>query len=321
MHVCGRYLARPAQAELVDRVFGDRSDRAGGADTIGAHRHGDQLAVDVEHLQAERFGVLLPELEDVTHLDAARGLQDPAVTPGAGVAVTHFGDLDQTVGSKVAPGHQTGHMLAGLVGTGHPTAALNHSRVEQIAHLGGLGLPERNGADIALGQGRTLGEVGIGEGLEDRPLPQISLQALGVDLAIAGQTDRQGLMAAVGIAHREDHILQGVCRSPLAAALGEALVEQVDERLDRRGVGGVLHTRGGQIGVRNRGLERHRDRLDIGCIVTDRAAHIGVFTDIGLGQELLRLRAAHRPAHRLHDHVVEAEPVEDLDIGPAVGLV
>ena len=65
----------------------------------------------------------------------------------------------------------------------------------------------------------------------------------------------------------------------------------------------------------------HADRLDVGRVVARRAAHVGVLADVGAGQELLRLRAAHRPRGRLDDHVVEAETIEDPDVGVAVGLV
>jgi hypothetical protein len=51
------------------------------------------------------------------------------------------------------------------------------------------------------------------------------------------------------------------------------------------------------------------------------AADVGVLAVLGGREELLGLAAAHRSGHRLDDDVVEAEPVEDLDVGVAVLLV
>jgi hypothetical protein len=51
------------------------------------------------------------------------------------------------------------------------------------------------------------------------------------------------------------------------------------------------------------------------------AADVGVLAVLRGREELLALAAAHRAGHRLDDDVVEAEPVEDLDVGVAVGVV
>ncbi len=71
----------------------------------------DQLAVLVEHLQAQRVGVLAAELEDVAHLDPAGRLQRAVVTHGALVAVTHLGGLDGAVGLEVTAGDEVEHVL------------------------------------------------------------------------------------------------------------------------------------------------------------------------------------------------------------------
>ena len=102
---------------------------------------------------------------------------------------------------------------------------------------------------------------------------------------------------------------------------GNASLEVGDEGVDRRGVGGVLDVGGGHAG-RVDGI-RHRDAhgLDVRGVPAVRAAHVGVLAVLGGREELLGLRAAHRPGHRLDDDVVEAEPVEDADVGVAVQLV
>jgi hypothetical protein len=42
------------------------------------------------------------------------------------------------------------------------------------------------------------------------------------------------------------------------------------------------------------GRRAHGDGLDVRGVVAVRAADVGVLTDLGLGEELLGLRAAHR---------------------------
>ena len=82
VHVGRGERAGPDQAELVVVALGDARDGARDTDAVGAHDHGAQLAVLVEHLEVERLGVLGAELEDVAHLDAAGRLQRRARTTG-----------------------------------------------------------------------------------------------------------------------------------------------------------------------------------------------------------------------------------------------
>ena len=91
--------------------------------------------------------------------------------------------------------------------------------------------------------------------------------------------------------------------------------------LDGRGVGRLLGVRGRGVVVRHGVGRPDGDGLDVGGVVAARAADVGVLADVGLGEELLGLRAAHRPARRLDDGVVEAEPVEGLDVRRTVGGV
>ena len=85
---CGRRPGATSRGqmmpELVVGVLGDRGDGAGDADAVGAHRDGDELAVLVEHLEAERLGERAAELEDVAHLDAAGDLERRAPQTGQG---------------------------------------------------------------------------------------------------------------------------------------------------------------------------------------------------------------------------------------------
>ena len=99
------------------------------------------------------------------------------------------------------------------------------------------------------------------------------------------------------------------------------LVEVVDQRLDGRGPGRLLRVGGRGVVVRHGRGREGVDRLDVRGVVAPRAADVGVLADGGLGQELLGLRAAHGPGLGLDDDVVEAETVEDPDVGVAVLLV
>ncbi|CAB4715094.1 unannotated protein [freshwater metagenome] len=118
-----------------------------------------------------------------------------------------------------------------------------------------------------------------------------------------------------------EHVLQGVGGRPRSIGPGERLVEVVDQALDRGGAGRLLRVGRRRVVVRDGSRGAHLDRLDVGGVVAGGAPHIGVLADRGLGQELLRARSAHGPGGRLDDGVVEAQPVEDADVGVAVELV
>ena len=226
-----------------------------------------------------------------------------------------------TVAGEVAAGHQVEHVAAVDVGAGDPAGALDDAGVEQEAHAGRLLLPEGAGADVALGQARPGGEVGLAERLEDDALAELGLQPLGVDLPVAGQPDGEGLGRAVGVPHREDDVLQGVGGGPGPVVARVLLVEVVDQRLDGRSRrASAPRGRPGRRRTTGRGRQGV-DRLDVRGVVAPRAADVGVLADGGLRQELLGLRAAHGAGLGLDDDVVEAETVEDPDVGVAVLLV
>ena len=134
----GRDLARPAQPELVEGVLGDRRDRAGRADAVGAHGDRDELAVLVEHLEVERLGVLAAELEDVAHLDAAGGVQRAAVVPQRGQASPSRTSAASIVpsGVKSRPATRSMTWEPVDVGAGDPAGALDDARVDEVADPG-----------------------------------------------------------------------------------------------------------------------------------------------------------------------------------------
>ena len=165
-------------------------------------------------------------------------------------------------------------------------------------------------ADVALHQGGVLVELGERLDLGRRDL---RLQPLGVDLPVAGQADDQRLAGAVGVHQGDDDVLQRRRRG-VALRRGTARCATATS-VSMVGVSGVSSTcasgsPSNGIGLRDDG----DDRLDVGRVAAGRADE-GVLADRGRVQELLALRAAHRPGHRRDDHVVQAQPVEDLDVG------
>ncbi len=77
------------------------------------------------------------------------------------------------------------------------------------------------------------GEVGLGERLHLGGLHR-GRQTLGVQLAVAGQPDRQRLAGTGGVPQHEEYVLQGVRTAPGAVITGERRVEMVHEGLDGR---------------------------------------------------------------------------------------
>ena len=222
---------------------------------------------------------------------------------------------------KSRPATRSTTCRPGLVGTGHPGRALADPRVEQVADAGRLLAAEHTGPDVALGEHRVGREVLLVEGLHGGRL-DLRAEPLLVDLAVAGQADGQRLAGAVGVHEHDEHVLQGVRGRPGPAVRArEGRLEVRDEGVDGRGVGGVLDVRGGHPARVDGIRHRHPHGLDVGRVAAVGAAHVGVLAVLGGGEELLRLRPAHRPGHRLDDHVVEAEPVEDAHVGVAVQLV
>ncbi len=179
---------------------------------------------------------------------------------------------------------------------------------------------QRGRTDVTLDQRRVLLQLCVVHGLDLDRL-ELALEALLVDLPVTRHADRERLATAVRVLEHDQHVLERVAGRPGPVVTGERHVQVVDQGLDGRGVGGVLGVRGGDVVVRRGGGRPDGDRLDVGGVVAAGAADVGVLAHVGLGQELLRLRPSHRATGRLDDGVVEAEPVEGLDVGLAVGGV
>ena len=181
-------------------------------------------------------------------LDAAGDLERRS-TDRTEVAVDDLGGVDHAVGGEVAPVDEVDHVVAGRVGAGDPSRALDDARVDDEPDARRAVGAERPGSDVALDERRVGGEVGLGERL-DLGRGDLRLEPLEVDLAVAGNADRQRLDGAVGVAQLDDHVLQRVGGVPVAvitvtrdASQVVACVQEVDERGDRGRVGRVGHAR------------------------------------------------------------------------------
>ena len=246
---------------------------------------------------------------------------------GRRVAGAHLGGLDGAVGAEVAAGDEVEDVLAGHVGAGDPARC----RRRRAGRAGtGCSAPSRRAsrvqrrrADVALDSCRVLRRSPPRSTASTSAGADAASSALEVDLAVAGQADDDELARRRRVREREHDVLQRVGRGPRAGRLarGSAALAAVDERVDGRGVRGVLDVRGRARRRTGSAAGDHgRDRLDVGRVAAGRA-HEGVLADRGRVQELLALRAAHRAGHRRDDDVLEAEPVEDAHVGVALRRV
>ena len=171
------------------------------------------------------------------------------------------------------------------------------------------------------------GEVLVREGGRDRG-GDGGLEALGVDLSVAGQSDDQRLGGAVGVGEEVDEVLEHLVAGPLpvlgdAALPGEGLVREVGELRDGARAGGVLQVHRGQ-GRDRRLVQRLRGQGGDGLDVRGVAAvgdDEGVLADLGGVEELLGAGSAHRAGVGLADHGGQAEALEGALVGQALLLV
>ena len=201
--------------------------------------------------------------------------------------------------------------------------------VVRAEHRGALDRVDGRGADVALDQGGVLGQVRGGRGLE-RGLADHAecrahggLETLEVHLTVAGHAhDERAALTAVH--HRGDHdALERVRGGPRLALARGQLVGDVHERGDGGGDRGVLDLGGGQGrhgGLVQRGGGHRGDGLDVGPVAAV-GLDEGVLAHLGGVQELLGAGAAHRTGGGPHRHDLEAESVEDPQVGGPVGLV
>gem|GEM_PF-5105152 len=207
-------------------------------------------------------------------------------------------------------------MVVGLVRTGDPGGASHDAGVDQVADLVGL---QRARADVAPHQEGVLGEVLLVQQGHFRR-GQRGFQALHVHFAVAGNADPEELPLLFTRGPRLDHdVLEGVGGGERTAQA--CVVEELHQGLDGGGVRGVVHPRLRQAVDGLLGRRRGDHGFHVGGVVGAGAAHERVFPGGGDRQELFGSGAAHRAGRGLDDHVLQAEPVEDADVGLAVRLI
>src|SRR6478752_5718448 len=326
--------ARPDQAPVIVVGLCQGRHGAGDADAVGAHGHHHLLAVLVQDFQVQGGGVLPAELEDVAHFDAAGGFEGTG-TVGCLVAGAHLGAFDDSVPAEVASGDEAKDVLAGLVGAGDPGRAADDAGIHKVEQLcGALAAQQRRiqghaGAEVPLDDQGLLLEVVLIGGFE-RDLagnrqegPDVRLDALEVDAAVARHADDDDLAFAGRQCHGEDDVLEGVSGSPGAAVgLGprDKGVGGVHEGFNRRRVRGVADFRGRRVAEVDVCGDHCGDGLDVGC-VTAGGPYEGVFADFGGVQEFLALGPAHGTRGGCHRNDIEAEALENLQVRAAVRRV
>ena len=250
-----------------------------------------------------------------------RAPDEDVVAVRARVAEAHLGGLDRAVAGEVAAGDEVDDVLARDVGAGHPAGALGDARVEQVADAGGALEPERAGPDVALDERRGA--------RRSRPRVKASTSAgsTWAPSRFSSTSRSPGTPMASG-----SRVPSG-CTSMTTTFLSVSPAVHGRSSRGKRslrcatrvsivGVSGVSSACAAGTPSHPTGLGgRHPHGLDVGGIPAARAVDVGVLADLGGGEELLALAAAHRAGHRLDDDVVEAEPVEDADVGLAVQLV
>ena len=185
------------------------------------------------------------------------------------------------------------------------------------------------GAKVALDDEGLLLEVVVvggfqadlaGDGQEGA---DVGFHALQVNAAVAGQADDHQLALTGGQGDGEDNVLERVSASPGAAVGLGARGEHIGgchQRVDGGGVRSVQDLGGGGVAEVDVGGHHGGDGLDVGCVAAG-GAHEGVLADLGGVQEFLALGAAHGAGGGRDRNDLQAQPLEDADVGCAVRRV
>ena len=282
MHLEGSDLHRPIQALVVVALFGQHGDESGHTNAIGAHGGNGTLTGLVEELNVERFRVFAAELEDVPDFNAA--LQgERALSLRCGIAFANFRRFDKAVWGEVAAAHHIDDVTLRGVCTGDPRGAFNNTWIGEYRDVISC---EGFGAHVALDEEGVVFEVFLYRHLDGCGF-QGSLEALKINLAVAGHEDAHQLRFLTGLGDLHDDALQRVsCGDLTAVDSNSCAAGPFHQCCDGLGVGGVvLHRRG--LALNGAGLAGLSDHgFDVGCVNTVGCAHEGVLT-IGRYREKL----------------------------------
>ena len=220
----------------------------------------------------------------------------PLAAVRARVTVAHLGCLDRAVRGEVAAGDEVEHVPAGLVGPGDPRGARPDVRVQEVAHLRRRSRPRARP-----------------DRCSPSPAPGAPAKSASVKASTAagstwaasrfsstsrspGRPIANGSRVPSGCASTTSDVLERVpglprpVRARVSALRWSTSVWIV-------GVSGVSSTCAAGASSYGSGVGR-RDAhgLDVGGVVAVGAADVGVLADLGRGEELLGLRAAHGAA-------------------------
>ena len=254
----------------------------------------------------------------MSHLHAAfHGERTGAV--GSRISLAHLSHVNETVGSEITARDQVHDVAVLLIGARHPFGAGDHPGINEVSHLGGRLLPQRTRTDVALDQRRVGGKVGLFEGGclsggQRRGEPS------GIDLAVSRQSDHQGPGAPIRLGDLEHHVLQSVGSFPLPVSARVVRVEHLHQGCDGRGSGSIDDDGTGHVFESNSRRGRDRHGLHV-CGITSGRAHEAVLPCGQHGLELFGFGTSHGPGRGLHDHVLQAETVEDTDVGVPEDLI
>ena len=251
-------------------------------------------------------------------------------TVGGQVTLAHLGGLNRPVSREVAAHDQVQDVTLLGVRARHPGGSLNDAGIDQVAHgTGGVTFlihnalrrvgAQHRGADVAAHQLGVRLEIRIRRHL-DLGGGHRGLEALHVDVAVAGHAHDEELTLPVRVGERHDDVLQRVGSGPGTIIARVRNVEQIDERLDRGGIGrGDFHGRGHAGRIDGLG-DRSRHGLGVGSVAA-RGRHERILADRRRMQELLRARTAHRATHRGNNDVAQAQTLENALVGVTLSLI
>ena len=179
-----------------------------------------------------------------------RAISSARAAARAGVALAHLGGLDGAVGGEVAAGDEVEDVPAGLVGAGDPAGALDDAGVEEVADAGGRLLAEHLGPDVALDQRGVLREVGLVEGARARRATSAASSRFTSTSRSPGRPTTRGSRVPSGCDERDTTFFSvSAAVQARSSTRGWCALACVDQRLDGRGVGGVLDVRRGRVVV------------------------------------------------------------------------
>src|SRR5699024_3180854 len=137
--------------------FCQDGEQAGDTEAVGAHGWDGALAVFVQDLDVEGFGVLAAELEDMANFDAS-SKGEGALACWCWFAFLDFCSFDEDVWGEIASGDEAYDVAFLFIGAGDPGGTGDNARIGKDLHAV---LGQANWSDVALDQEWVVGKVGF----------------------------------------------------------------------------------------------------------------------------------------------------------------